>query len=115
MERFSTPSCIGTKHMASERRKSSSRGRSRIPNRFAAQSRRRASKNGGKLTGHYVVCVCNDDYPASLELRKLYRVVHDDFGEKHDLIRVIDESGDDYLYPGGYFVRVDLPKPVEQK
>ena len=62
----------------------------------------------------FAVCVRNEDYPASLELRKLYQVVEDDFAHQHDLLRVIDESGEDYLYPEIYFVRVDLPRPVEQ-
>ena len=61
----------------------------------------------------FAVCVCNDDYPASLELRKLYRVIDDEFARQHQLIRVIDESGEDYLYPTAYFVSVDLPKAVE--
>ncbi len=63
----------------------------------------------------FVICVRNDDYPASLELRKLYRFLPDDFAEKHELIRVIDESGEDYLYPASYFLRVSLPEAVEQK
>ena len=68
----------------------------------------------GSVTGQFAVCVCNDDYPASLELRKLYAVVDDEFAEKHALLRVIDESGDDYLYPTTYFVRVALPKTIEK-
>ena len=66
------------------------------------------------MAGHFAVCVCNVDYPASLELRKLYPIVEDDFAARHALLRVIDESGEDYLYPSAYFVRVALPKPVEQ-
>jgi hypothetical protein len=46
-------------------------------------------------------------------LRKLYAVLPDEFGEQHDMIRVIDESGDDYLYPNSYFVRVELPRSVQ--
>ena len=61
------------------------------------------------------MCIRNGDYPASLEVRKLYPVVRDDFAAKHDLIRVIDESGEDYLYPSAYFARLELSKPVEQK
>jgi len=56
----------------------------------------------------------NDDYAASLEVRKLYAVVADAFAAHHDLVRVIDESGEDYLYPAAYFVRLDLPKPIER-
>ena len=55
----------------------------------------------------------NHDYRASLELMKLYEVLPDDFAEENGLIRVIDESGDDYLYAADYFAAVSLPKPVE--
>jgi hypothetical protein len=64
--------------------------------------------------GHFAVCVANEGYRASLELRKLYRVLPDAFGDDHDMIRVIDESGEDYLYPSAYFLRVELPQAVEQ-
>jgi hypothetical protein len=50
-------------------------------------------------THGYVVCVRNAGYGASLELRKLYPVVHDPDSEAHHVIRVIDESGEDYVYP----------------
>jgi hypothetical protein len=62
----------------------------------------------------FVVCVRNDDYPASLELRKLYQVVPDPSAAKHHQIRIIDESGEDYLYPDTYFLLVELPKSVGQ-
>jgi len=61
----------------------------------------------------FAVCVKNVDYRASLELRKLYPVLEDEFAAKHDMIRVVDESGEDYLYPSSYFVRVELPRSVE--
>jgi hypothetical protein len=51
----------------------------------------------------FVVCVMNKGYAASLELRKLYQVVPDDGATKLHQIRVIDESGEDYLYPEEYF------------
>ena len=59
-----------------------------------------------RLEPQFVVCVKNMRYSASLELRKLYQVVSDDSAAKHHLIRVIDESGEDYLYPEDYFVAV---------
>jgi hypothetical protein len=65
--------------------------------------------------GQFAICVRNDDYPASLELRKLYPVVSDAFAAQHDMIRVIDESGEDYLFPSDYFVRVRLPETVEKR
>jgi len=58
----------------------------------------------------FVVCVKNKDYPASLELRKQYQIVADPAAAKHHQLRVIDESGEDYLYPEEYFVPVQLPK-----
>lgn len=58
----------------------------------------------------FVVCVKNDDYRASLELRKLYRVVSDASAAEHHQLRVIDESGEDYLYPESHFVALNLPK-----
>jgi uncharacterized protein YnzC (UPF0291/DUF896 family) len=47
----------------------------------------------------YVLCIKNDGYPASLEVRKIYNPLPDPEANKHRLIRVIDESGEDYLYP----------------
>jgi len=58
----------------------------------------------------FVVCVKNDDYSASLQLRKLYQVILDPKAREHHQIRIIDESGEDYLYPEDYFLAVDLPK-----
>jgi hypothetical protein len=59
------------------------------------------------------VCVRNDDYPASLELRKLYPVIEDEFASAHGMVRVIDESGEDYLYPGDFFAEIELPASIE--
>ena len=58
----------------------------------------------------YLICVKNEDYPASLELRKVYRRIPDLKAERHQLFRVIDESGEDYLYPREFFVPVKLPR-----
>lgn len=60
----------------------------------------------------FVVCVRNTGYPASLELRKIYQALGDDGAEAHGLVRVIDESGEDYLYPQDFFMAVDLPQRV---
>ena len=62
----------------------------------------------------FVVCVKNKQYGASLELRKLYQVVPDDGAAKRRQLRVIDESGEDYLYPENYFVAVGLPQSAER-
>ncbi len=67
-----------------------------------------------KTSHQFVICVNNEDYPASLEKRKMYEAIPDPAAEKHGQIRVIDESGEDYLYPKEYFVPVSLPKNVEE-
>ncbi len=61
-----------------------------------------------------VVCIKNDDYPASLEKRKIYEAIPDPDATKYNQIRIIDESGEDYLYPEEYFIPVTLPKNVEE-
>jgi hypothetical protein len=58
----------------------------------------------------FAVCIENSAYPASLELHKIYRVLPDkDAAEEGDL-RVVDESGEDYLYPAEWFSAIDLPR-----
>ncbi len=61
-----------------------------------------------------VVCVKNEGYTASLEKRKLYLALRDPAAEKHGLIRIIDESGDDYLYPKMFFRPIALPQSVKK-
>ncbi len=58
----------------------------------------------------FVVCISNKDYPASLELREVYQTLPDTDAEAHRMIRMIDESGEDYLFPEQYFAPVELPK-----
>ena len=60
----------------------------------------------------YAICVKNDGYPASLEVRKVYQVLTDEWAAQHGLVRVIDESGEDYLYSSNYFVPIELPQAV---
>ena len=60
----------------------------------------------------FAVCVNNAAYPASLELHKIYRVLPDADAEADGDMRVIDESGEDYLYPAEFFVRIELPQAV---
>ena len=56
----------------------------------------------------YAVCVANDGYPVSLEIRKIYEVIPDAEAERLGQLRVIDESGSDYLFPREYFRPVEL-------
>ncbi len=62
----------------------------------------------------FVICIRNEGYEVSLERRKLYEVVPDDASARHGLLRVVDESGEDYLYPESFFLPIGLPKPVEK-
>ena len=62
-----------------------------------------------------VVCVKNAGYAVSLELRKLYVALPDADAAKHKQLRVIDESGEDYLYPQDFFVAVELPQALRRR
>lgn len=62
----------------------------------------------------FAICLNNTDYPASLERHKVYRVLHDEEAAQDGDIRVIDESGEDYLYPAEYFAVIALPPAVER-
>lgn len=62
----------------------------------------------------FAVCVNNADYPASLELHKIYQVLQDEDAESDGDFRIVDESGEDYLYPAEYFILTELPQAVEQ-
>ncbi|HEY9700945.1 MAG TPA: hypothetical protein V6C58_00770 [Allocoleopsis sp.] len=56
----------------------------------------------------FVICVKNDNYSASLETKKIYEVIPDEKAKKYQMLRVIDESGEDYLYPNSYFTPLEL-------
>ncbi len=62
----------------------------------------------------FAVCVDNAGYPASLELHKIYRVLPDEDAAQDGDVRVVDESGEDYLYPAEYFVAIEVPRRVEE-
>lgn len=64
---------------------------------------------------HFMICVDNHGYESSLETRKLYEVLADRTAEQHRQIRVIDESGEDYLYPEDFFAPVRLPLITKEK
>ena len=62
----------------------------------------------------FAICIANTDYPAALEVRKIYQVLPDADAARHDYLRVIDESGEDYLYPAAYFMPIDLPQSIQE-
>jgi hypothetical protein len=63
----------------------------------------------------FAVCVCNDGYPAALELHKIYRTVPDALAERYGLVRIVDESGEGYLYPEKFFQAVDLSAAAREE
>ncbi len=63
----------------------------------------------------FVVCLDNSDYKVSLENRKLYEAIPDPEAEKHNQLRVIDESGEDYLFPREIFLELRLSDEVAEK
>jgi hypothetical protein len=62
----------------------------------------------------FVVCINNQDYPASLEVRKIYQILPDNRAKVRQMVRVIDESGEDYLYPSRYFLPIELSETLKQ-
>ena len=90
------------KRTASARKNSRSNGSS-----SKAVARRHAQ-------ARFAICVQNKDYEAPLQVRRIYRVIPDERAASHQYLRVMDESGEDYLYPESYFVAIDFPKAVRK-
>jgi hypothetical protein len=65
-------------------------------------------------TPQFAVCISNSEYPASLELHKIYQVLPDQDAEQDGDLRIIDESGEDYLKPADYFTMLELPLEVQR-
>ena len=73
--------------------------------------RGRPSRNSAP---RFVVCIDNADYEASIELHKIYPVVPDPDAAQDGDLRIVDESGEDYLYSTDRFVAIDVPKSLER-
>jgi len=67
-----------------------------------------------KAFTEFVVCINNADYPVALELHKIYRAIPDEEAKLDGDMQVIDESGEDYLYPASYFAPIQVPQIVEE-
>ncbi len=63
---------------------------------------------------HLVLCLHNEGYEVSLERRKIYQAVSDRTAKAHHQLRIIDESGEDYLYPASFFAPISLPTPLRR-
>jgi hypothetical protein len=87
-----------------------------------ASAGRRSSESGMSTKGRsirrrpasrFVVCIENAGYPASLELHKIYRILADADAARDGDVRIVDESGEDYLYPAEWFAALELPRRVK--
>lgn len=65
------------------------------------------------MSKRFVVCVSNEGYEASLEPRKLYEVLPDSWAEEHGMLRVVDETGEDYLFEADRFVPIEVPEQAK--
>lgn len=65
-------------------------------------------------SNQFVVCLNNEGYPSSLEVGKIYRMIFDEEASANGLIRVIDESGEDYAFSANRFHSIEVPKPVAE-
>ena len=101
MAGFGSLNCIGMKRTASAKKRSSASGTS-------TRSRKAAVT---KQT--FAVCVRNDGYEASLERNKIYAVLPDEDAERDGDLRVVDESGEDYLFSADRFVAIEVPSAVK--
>lgn len=81
-----------------------------MSSRFVA--RPKTGKPRRRSAAEFVVCIRNSGYSASLELHKIYRVVPDEEAVREGDLRIIDEGGEDYLYPAEWFAVVELPRRV---
>jgi hypothetical protein len=98
---YAARSCIGMRRMASVGRRSS-----------ASVMSTKSRKPCLRQPVRFVVCIENSGYPASLELHKIYRSVPDPSATREGDLRIVDESGEDYLYPAEWFVAVQVPRRV---
>lgn len=67
-----------------------------------------------RAASRFVICVKNKGYRVSLEKRKIYVALPDAFAFKHGQVRVIDESGEDYLYPKSLFLPITIPQSLRK-
>jgi hypothetical protein len=63
---------------------------------------------------YYVICIKNEGYEADLKLRTVYQVLPDESADRSHYIRVIDETGEDYLFPADFFVPIAVPTEAER-
>lgn len=63
---------------------------------------------------HFAVCINNAAYPDDLKLRTIYQVLPDESAARSNYLRIVDETGEDYLYPAELFVSIDVPAEAQK-
>src|SRR5919198_2517704 len=99
MDAFTKRSFIGMKRMVLDEKNTNA---SDMWNRYMKTTK----------SSPFVICVDDSEYPASLELHKIYRMIPDKGAQADGDLRIIDESGEDYLFPADYFIPIDLPQTI---
>lgn len=74
----------------------------------------RSKKSSSSRAPTMVICILNTGYEVSLEPRKVYEVLRDPDAAKHGQLRVVDESGEGYLYPQSHFAQIVLPQSIRK-
>lgn len=69
---------------------------------------------GQGITLHFVICIHNDSYEDDLKLRTVYQVLPDEVAARDNYLRIVDQTGEEYLYPSAYFAPIEVPKEAEQ-
>jgi hypothetical protein len=71
------------------------------------------TRNPPSASHQFAECICNEDYPVALELHRIYEVLPDAQAERYGMVRVLDESGEGYLYPRDFFRPVTVSRALE--
>ena len=81
----------------------------------AVGSKSNGSSSSASSKVRFVLCVDNAGYDVSLDVRKIYRVIADARAEKQGMLRVVDESGEDYLYPTKLFAEIQISPAIRRR
>jgi hypothetical protein len=88
---------------------------SRVPASTVARARERSrASKGGVAAKRFVICINNGGYLDDLKVRTVYQLLPDESAAKSNYIRIIDETGEDYLYPAELFASIELPRELEK-
>lgn len=88
---------------------------SRLPNDSVVRARQRSRAIKGSAPGkRFVICINDGGYVDDLKVRTVYQLLPDESASKSNYVRIIDETGEDYLYPADLFANIELPRELEK-